>query len=120
MLGTGSVNGTNQDTLAYFYNNTCDCNNAATYGAAYGANFAMYGGIQGQHGNYDSVFIFNNIFYNVPALTHAACDDHRGAFGLYNCTFPISHIYDDYNMYHGQGSSGTYFGINAGSYTLAQ
>jgi hypothetical protein len=120
LIGVGSINGTNQDTLVYFYNNTCDCSNSPTWGATYGINWPLYGGVNGQHGNYDSAFFFNNIFYNGPTFRWAASDDHDYSFGIANSTFPVSHLYEDYNMFWGLGTSGTYFGRNSTGYTLAQ
>lgn len=119
LLCTGATGGDHDDTLFYFYNNTCDCSNSTTWAAHSGT--AQIGGVNGREGGLNKAYFMNNIFYKVPTFSNAAADDHTGAFVLWENTWPISLIYEDYNMMWRTGGTGAFYEIGSGSgYTLAQ
>lgn len=123
--------GTSDDTLLYFYNNTCDCTNAGIwkdsceqplYGGGWNTNGPepSWGGVSGQEGGMNKAYFFNNIFYNVPAMSNGDYQDRIGAFILWeHSPWALTLIYEDYNMLYGQGT-GQYYAINSTEYTLAQ
>lgn len=117
-VGEGTGDGVQDDTLLYFYNNTCDCSNSQTW-AANGGQTDRYGGIQGIEGGWGRAWFFNNIFYNVPAMNNSNSTTHSGAINIWTARNPIFQVYEDYNMFYGQGT-GQYYAINSSAYTLAQ
>jgi|GEM_PF-5432646 len=116
-VGFGVTTGTNNDTLLYFYNNTCDCGNSAAWSDS--ASDSRWGGIQGDQGGFGKAYFFNNIFYNVPAMYNADATDHAGALNLWSAWAPMFQLYEDYSILFGQGT-GKYYAINSTTYTLAE
>ncbi len=117
IIGMGSHSQGEFDSLMYFYNNTCDCTNSETWGGYVGLN--TIGGIQSDLGYFRESYFFNNIIYNPPAATYQSRDDHDGAFQLPNYYAPCLNIYEDYNLFYGQGDD-DYYRWGETDYTLTE